>query len=118
VKKMIQISLTDAERLFAARRTGDENQQAVAASAGFHQTAISKMEKGEIPVNPRLIKRFRDDDDLPDYIYLSLVRRRYQFKLAEAAVQCGIATHRLGDMERGRVDPDPAYVSWLESLMK
>lgn len=114
--RLSRFALTDNERMFAMRRMADENQQEVAKRYGFHQTGISKMEKGEIPVNPRILKDLVLQKDIPDYLYLSIIRRRYRYKLAEASKQAGVATHRLGDMERGREEPSDEYVSWLHNV--
>lgn len=76
------------------------------------------MEKGEIPVNPKILRWLIDAENIPDYIYLSIARRRYQFKLADASREANVATHRLGDMERGRERPAEEYVTWLHNMAK
>jgi transcriptional regulator with XRE-family HTH domain len=102
--------------MYATRRMANENQQKIAKRYGFHQTGISKMEKGEIPVNPKILKDLATPKEIPDYIYLSIVRRRYRWKLRQAAKATNIATHRLGDMERGREAPSEVYLSWLHNV--
>lgn len=108
-------NLNDAERMFATRRMAGENQQEVAARYGFHQTAISKMESGEIPVNPRVLKDLVDPAKVPDYIFLSILRRRYHLKISHAAREVGLAPHHIGDIERGRKEPSEEYVTWLHN---
>jgi len=114
--RLSKFTLTDNERLYATRRLSDENQGEVAKRFSFHQTGISKMEKGEIPVNPKLLPHLVDTKDIPEYLFLSIVRRRYQRKIADAAAETQIATHRLGDMERGREAPSEEYLSWLHNI--
>ena len=115
--RLSRFNLTDGERMFATRRIAKENQQEVAKRYAFHQTGISKMEKGEIPVNPKILRDLVSAEEIPDYLFLSIVRRRYRFKLTEAAVETGVATNRLGDMERGRETPAEEYVSWLHNAV-
>jgi transcriptional regulator with XRE-family HTH domain len=99
--------------MFATRRLAGENQKQTAKKYSFHQTGISKMEKGEIPVNPKILRDLVSAENIPEYLFLSIVRRRYRWKLTEASAMTDIATHRLGDMERGREEPSEAYLSWL-----
>lgn len=114
--RLTKFNLTEGERMFASRRMANENQSQIARRYGFHQTGISKMEKGEIPVNPKVLRDLVLAKEIPDYLYLSILRRRYHFKLTQAAIETSVATHRLGDMERGREAPAEEYVSWLHNV--
>lgn len=107
-------TLSKNELLYATRRMSGKNQMEMAKEHGFHQTGISKMEKGEIPVNRRLEKHLVNPATIPEYLLLSILRRRYKVKLSAAAAEANIAPHHLGDVERGRVEPPEEYVNWLK----
>lgn len=113
-----KFTVTDNERLYATRRMAGENQQEVAKRYGFHQTGISKMESGEIPVNPRLLKDLVDPAEIPDYVFLSILRRRYHLKISLASREAKLPPHRIGDIERGRTAAPEEYVSWLHNVAK
>lgn len=115
MKLRTTISLRPHELLYAWRRTNKVSQAQVAKDFGFHQTAISKMESGVIPVND-IIEREAviRKKDIPDWVFLGIARRRRGIKMGTAARETGIPTHVLGDMEHGRVRDISKYEEYLK----
>ena len=83
----------------------------------MHQTTVSKMEKELIPLTDDVLKLVDDVKVNRGERYV-LLRRRLHKTLADGMKATGIHQHRLSEMERGLRDVSPAYVQWIETLIK
>jgi len=113
-----RLTLKQNEMMFAWRRKELKSQAQIARDYGFHQTAISKMENGKLPVNILIEREFQTmrKIDIPDWVFLSIVRHRLGLKLSTIARELGVATYDLGDMERGRIKDISIYENHLSRL--
>jgi transcriptional regulator with XRE-family HTH domain len=92
-------------------------QQELATKFQRHQTTISKMEKGVIPVADN-VARIIADVEVGEGARLAILRRRFKKTLAEAAMETGVHEHVLSEMERGLRDPVAVeYEQWIASLV-
>jgi transcriptional regulator with XRE-family HTH domain len=81
----------------------------------LHQTSISKMEKGMIPIATQVLSMIQGQVEMTEGQRAMFLRRRYKRTLADAAAATGIHAHRISDMERGIITPVATqYTSWIE----
>lgn len=85
---------------------------------GIHQTSISKMEKGVIPICDELrIRMCKAHVKVGERC--AILRRRYGKTLKDGERATDIHQHRLSEMERGLLRKiDPLYLQWIESLIE
>jgi len=116
--KGMKLVLTDPEKLRLWRKKNKMSQAELAAKLKVHQTSVSKMEKGLIPVNDSaqaIMKGWKPD--LNEGERASILRRRYKKTLSEAAAEVGIHENQLSEMERGLRRPvSEDYLTWLDKL--
>lgn len=116
--KSIRLVLNPSEKLRLWRKKNKLSQAELANRLKVHQTSISKMEKGMIPVTDqalRLMKGWRYT--MNEGERASILRRRYKRTLTEAADAVGVHENQLSEMERGLRRPiSYDYVTWLEKL--
>lgn len=116
--KSIRLVLNPSEKLRLWRKKNKLSQAELAQKLKVHQTSISKMEKGLIPVTEQaesLMKGWRYT--MNDGERASILRRRYRKTLCDAADAVGIHENQLSEMERGLRRPISGdYVTWLEKL--
>lgn len=114
----IKLVLTPQEKLRLWRKKNKLTQAELAKKLKVHQTSVSKMEKGLIPVSEgatSLMKGWKPF--VNDGERASILRRRYKKTLTDAADAVGIHENQLSEMERGLRRPiSEDYVSWLSKL--
>jgi len=111
-----RLVLTDAEKLRLWRKKNKLTQKELADRFKRHQTTISKMEKGLIPVAEN-VAQIVADVVVSDGARCSILRRRYKKTLAEAAQETGVHENMLSEMERGLRRPvSESYLIWLTKL--
>jgi hypothetical protein len=75
------------------------------------------MEKAAIPVNDRVLAVVADVK-VDQGARLLVLRRRFKKTLADVSASIGLHEHRLSEMERGLREVDPAYVQYIDNLLK
>jgi DNA-binding XRE family transcriptional regulator len=102
-----KLVLTLPERLYLWRRKMQLSQVALANQLGVHQTTVSKMEKGTIPVTDR-VAALVEDVGIHDGDRIMVLRRRNKKTLEELSREFpGMNPHKLSEIERGfRACPD------------
>lgn len=110
--KELKLMLTPVEKLYHWRRKNRLTQGQLAEKVKVHQTTISKMEKGLIPISERvlgLISNVKVDDGSR----MVLLRRRLKLTLRDITDETGLHQHRLSEMERGLREVDPVYTALI-----
>jgi transcriptional regulator with XRE-family HTH domain len=93
--------LTQTERLYLWRRKMNLSQQELAEKLKVHQTTVSKMEKGTIPVSDR-VAAIIEDVVMHDGDRVAVLRRRSGLTLEQMSRDHeGLNAHRLSEIERG-----------------
>jgi transcriptional regulator with XRE-family HTH domain len=115
---IMKLVLTDPEKLRLWRKKNKLSQAELATKLKVHQTSISKMEKGLIPVTDAVLGLMKGwKPALNDGERASILRRRYRKTLADAASAVGIHENQLSEMERGLRRPvADEYLTWLDRL--
>lgn len=105
--------LKEHERLTAARLMEGLSQSEVAKIARCHQTAISKMEQGVVPISDNLIRRFglgnKKMGETPEWILARIARKRRKLTQKDVCELLAVPLHVIGEMENGHREITAAY---------
>lgn len=82
----------------------------------LHQTTVSKMEKGLIPISDRIRDLLKGDVEVTDGERAVVLRRRFKLKLTDVASATGLPVHQISEMERGKRKMDTRYAEHLEAV--
>lgn len=110
------VILKPAEKLFLWRRAEKMAQLDLARKLKVHQTTISKMEKGLIPLSDRVAAMIANVK-VTEGAAATVLRRRWKLTLVAVAVDTGIHEHRLSEMERGIHEMSEEYRAFLRSRL-
>jgi transcriptional regulator with XRE-family HTH domain len=77
----------------------DMTQAKFAASIGCHQSAISKMETGRLPIPEGRLPELAGE--IPEGLRAAILRRRMGLTVGAVAARLSVHAHRIGEMERG-----------------